>query len=35
MAVIDNKTIVAEGTLEEIKKIESPFIKRFFDEGLR
>jgi len=35
MAVIDNKTIVAEGTLEEIKQIHSPFIERFFNEGLR
>ncbi len=32
MAVIDNKKIVAEGTLEEIKKIRSPFIERFFDD---
>ncbi len=31
MAVIDNKKIAAEGTLEEIKKIKSPFIERFFD----
>jgi len=31
MAVIDNKKIVAEGTLEEIKKIQSPFIERFFE----
>lgn len=30
MAVIDNKKIVAEGTLEEVKKIKSPFIERFF-----
>jgi phospholipid/cholesterol/gamma-HCH transport system ATP-binding protein len=30
MAVIDNKKIVAEGSLEEIKKIKSPFIERFF-----
>jgi phospholipid/cholesterol/gamma-HCH transport system ATP-binding protein len=30
MAVIDNKMIVAEGSLEEIKKIKSPFIERFF-----
>jgi phospholipid/cholesterol/gamma-HCH transport system ATP-binding protein len=37
MAVIDNKKIAAEGTLEEIKKIKSPFIERFFDieEGIR
>jgi phospholipid/cholesterol/gamma-HCH transport system ATP-binding protein len=37
MAVIDNKRIAAEGTLEEIKKIKSPFIERFFDieEGIR
>jgi len=35
MAVIDEKKIVAEGPLEEIKKIKSPFIERFFDEGLR
>jgi len=35
MAVIDNKKIVAEGGLEEIKKIKSPFIERFFNEGLR
>jgi len=31
MAVIDDKKIVAEGTLEEIKKIRSPFIERFFE----
>ena len=30
MAVIDNKKIVAEGTLDEIIEIESPFIERFF-----
>ena len=30
MAVIDNKKIVAEGTLHEVMQIESPFIKRFF-----
>ncbi len=30
MAVIDNKKIVAEGALDEIKKIKSPFIERFF-----
>jgi len=30
MAVIDNKKIVAEGTLAEVKKIKSPFIERFF-----
>jgi phospholipid/cholesterol/gamma-HCH transport system ATP-binding protein len=37
MAVIDNKKIAAEGTLEEVKKIKSPFIERFFDieEGIR
>ncbi len=35
MAVIDNKKIVAEGTLSEVTKIKSPFIERFFDEGLR
>ena len=35
MAVIDNKTIVAEGTLEEVKQTDSPFIERFFNEGLR
>jgi phospholipid/cholesterol/gamma-HCH transport system ATP-binding protein len=35
MAVIDNKKIVAEGTLEQIKQIHSPFIERFFNEGLR
>lgn len=35
MAVIDEKKIVAEGGLEEIKKIKSPFIERFFNEGLR
>jgi len=26
---------VAEGSLEEITKIKSPFIERFFNEGLR
>ncbi|WP_345977015.1 ATP-binding cassette domain-containing protein [Sulfurimonas sp. HSL3-7] len=31
MAVIDNKKIVAEGTLTEVKMIESPFIERFFE----
>ncbi len=31
MAVIDNKKIAAEGTLEEIKMIKSPFIERFFE----
>ncbi len=31
MAVIDNKKIVAEGSLEEVKRIESPFIERFFN----
>ena len=31
MAVIDDKKIVAEGALEEIKKIKSPFIERFFN----
>jgi len=35
MAVIDNKIIVAEGTLEEVKQTDSPFIERFFNEGLR
>ena len=30
MAVIDNKKIVAEGSLEEVMKIKSPFIERFF-----
>ena len=30
MAVIDNKKIVAEGSLHEVKKIKSPFIERFF-----
>ena len=30
MAVIDNKKIVAEGSLEEVLKIQSPFIERFF-----
>ena len=31
MAVIDNKKIVAEGDLDAIKKIKSPFIERFFN----
>lgn len=31
MAVIDNKKIVAEGTLKEVKMIKSPFIERFFE----
>ncbi|MEE8589358.1 MAG: ABC transporter ATP-binding protein, partial [Sulfurimonadaceae bacterium] len=31
MAVIDNKKVVAEGALDEIKKIKSPFIERFFN----
>ena len=35
MAVIDEKKIMAEGSLEEITKIKSPFIERFFNEGLR
>jgi len=30
MAVIDNKVIAAEGTLSEVKEIQSPFIERFF-----
>ncbi len=30
MAVIDHKKIVAEGTLEEVMAIDSPFIKTFF-----
>jgi len=32
MAVIDNKKIVAEGSLAEVKKIKSPFIERFFTQ---
>ena len=31
MAVIDNKKIAAEGTLNEVKMIQSPFIERFFE----
>jgi phospholipid/cholesterol/gamma-HCH transport system ATP-binding protein len=31
MGVIDNKKIVAQGTLEEVKTIKSPFIERFFE----
>jgi phospholipid/cholesterol/gamma-HCH transport system ATP-binding protein len=30
MAIIDERRIAAEGTLEEVKKVDSPFIRTFF-----
>ena len=30
MAIIDERRIAAEGSLAEVKKVDSPFIRTFF-----
>jgi len=33
MAIIDERRIAAEGTLDEVKRVDSPFIRTFFGGG--
>ncbi|MEO1938416.1 MAG: ABC transporter ATP-binding protein, partial [Sulfurimonas sp.] len=35
IAIIENKKIAFEGTLAEVTKVESPFIKTFFNKEER